>query len=329
MNKIIGLGNALVDVLVKVDDDNILTSIDLPKGSMQLIDSKKFQEINKIFSKMNPSIATGGSAANTIKALATLGAPVGFIGKIGKDSYGEFFEMTFNDRGIKSHLMYDDNIASGVASTFISADGERTFGTHLGAASNLNENDIKESDYSDYQILYIEGYLVQNHDLILKAVKLAKELNLKVCIDLASYNIVAEDLDFFHFLVENYVDIVFANEEEAFAFSKTNDSLEALKYIATMCEIAVVKVGSQGSYVMNEGNIYHVDARPNCKVVDTTGAGDYFAAGFLYGYINNYDFEKCAKLGSLLSGYVIEVIGTTLFRDTWDKIKEEIKGIVK
>lgn len=328
MSKIIGLGNALVDVLVKVGDDNILNSMGLPKGSMQLIDNEKFLEINKIISQMNPSIATGGSAANTIKALATLGSTVGFIGKIGKDSYGDFFKETFNDRGIDTHLLIDAENNSGVASTFISTDGERTFGTHLGAASNLIDKEITVEVLEQYSILYVEGYLVQNHNLILKAVKLAKELGLKVCIDLASYNIVTEDLEFFHYLVENFVDIVFANQEEAYAFAKIHDNVEALKYIANRSEIAIVKVGADGSYIMTNDQIIKAPAVKGCKVVDTTGAGDYFAAGFLYGYIKGCDLDKCARIGALLSANVIEVVGTTLDIHIWDKIKKEIKDII-
>lgn len=329
MNKIIGLGNALVDVLVKADNDNLLDIIGLPKGSMQLIDATKFIEINEIISQMAPSVATGGSAANTIKALATLGVPVGFIGKIGKDTYGEFFGETFSRNGITPHLLLDDHLNSGVASTFITNDGERTFGTYLGAAANLTPDDISKESYKGYAILYIEGYLVQNHDLILKAVKLAKELGLKVCIDLASYNIVAQDLDFFHYLVENYVDTVFANEEESYAFTHLKDSQAALRAIAEKCEIAVVKVGAKGSCVMKDGIITQVPSRANCKVVDTTGAGDYYAAGFLYGYMHNYNLSICAQLGALLSGHVIEVVGTTLSDETWTEIKNEIKRIVK
>lgn len=328
MNKIIGLGNALVDVLVMLDDDKLLDDIGLPRGSMQLINSKKFLELDQIISTKNPSIATGGSAANTIKALATLNAPVGFIGKIGVDSYGEFFKDTFTSHKIETHLLLDDLNSSGVASTFISKDGERTFGTYLGAASNLLKKDITSDFYNGFSILYVEGYLVQNHDLILKAVKLAKDLNLKVCIDLASYNIVSGDLEFFHYLVENYVDIVFANEEEAYAFSQKKDAMDAVQYIGALCDIAVVKIGAKGSLVMRNGIITQVDAVPNCKVVDTTGAGDYFAAGFLYGYINNQSLENCAKIGSILSANVIADVGTTLDEKVWKSIKVEIENIL-
>ena len=327
MNKIIGLGNALIDILVVLNDDNLLSNIGLPKGSMQLISEPKFQEINKILSSMGAHKATGGSAANTIQALASLCVPVGFIGKIGEDSYGNFFEESFREKGIDTRLLKDQVLNSGVASTFISPDGERTFGTYLGAAAELLASDLNKDIYGDYDVLYIEGYLVQNHDLILKAVKLAKSLGLKVCIDLASYNIVLEDRAFFIHLVENYVDIVFANEEEAYAFSGYKDAQKALSYIADRCSVAIVKIGCKGSFVQCGDDTYHCEALNDRKVLDTTGAGDFFAAGFLYGYLRGFHLQECAAIGSLLSGHVIEVVGTTLSENVWNSILEQIESI--
>ena len=329
MSKIIGLGNALIDLLVTIKDDNLLDSMGLSKGSMQLITASKFQDLNKIISTMEVFQTTGGSAANTIQALASLGSPVGFIGKIGNDAYGSFFEQAFKDKGVETNLIHDKNLISGVASTFISQDGERTFGTFLGAASELSATEILAEMYLGYDILYVEGYLVQNHELILKAVKLAKELGLKVCIDMASYNIVSEDLEFFTYLATNFVDIVFANEEEAYAFARNTDPTEALNYIANLCEIAIVKVGSNGSYLKSRNQTYPICVYQKHCVVDTTGAGDYYAAGFLYGYINGYDLETSANIGALLSGHIIQVIGTALSQETWNKIKCEIAELPK
>ena len=328
MNKIIGLGNALVDILVTLKEDNLLRHIGLQKGGMQLISAPKFNDIKNIISQMETHQVTGGSAANTIQALACMNTPVGFIGKIGLDEFGSFFETTLQAKGIETNLLIDSEFDSGVASTFITPDGERTFGTYLGAASQLVATDIYPTIFDGYHILYIEGYLVQNHELILKAVSLAKNRGLQVCIDLASYNIVAEDLDFFTHLVENYVDIVFANEEEAYAYTGKSHPKEALMHISEHCDIAVVKVGAKGSYIKKGKFAYHVDALKNRKVIDTTGAGDYFAAGFLYGYIKGESLENCAKIGSILSGHVIEVVGTSLNASKWKKILQEIDHII-
>ena len=162
--------------------------------------------------------------------------------------------------------------------------------------------------FKGYAYLFIEGYLVQDHEMILHAIELAKEAGLQICLDMASYNIVANDLEFFSLLISKYVDIVFANEEEARAFTG-KEPKEALGMIAKKCSIAIVKVGANGSYIRKGTEEIKVSAIPVQKVVDTTGAGDYFASGFLYGLTCGYSLDKCAKIGSILSGNVIQVIG--------------------
>ena len=192
MDKIIGLGNALVDVLATLKDDTLLDEMGLPKGSMQLIDDIKLQQINEKFANMKTHLATGGSAGNTILGLSCLGAATGFIGKVGNDDYGKFFRENLQKNNIEDKILLSD-LPSGVASTFISPGGERTFGTYLGAASTLRAEDLSLDMFKGYAYLYIEGYLVQDHDMILRAIKLAKEAGLQICLDMASYNIVEND----------------------------------------------------------------------------------------------------------------------------------------
>ena len=326
MDKIIGLGNALVDVLATLKDDTILDEMGLPKGSMQLIDDAKLQQINEKFSNMKTLLATGGSAGNTILGLSCLGAATGFIGKVGNDNYGNFFRENLQKNNIEDNLLLSD-LPSGVASTFISSDGERTFGTYLGAASTLRAENLSLDMFKGYAYLYIEGYLVQDHDMILRAIKLAKEAGLQICLDMASYNIVEEDKEFFSLLISKYVDIVFANEEEAKAFTGKEPE-EALEIIGKLCSIAIVKIGCKGSLIRKGTEEVRVSAIPVKKVIDTTGAGDYFAAGFLYGLTCGYSLEKCAKIGSILSGNVIQVIGTTISKERWDEIKLNINEVL-
>lgn len=326
MDKILGLGNALVDVLVTLKDDTLLTELGLPKGGMQLIDDIKFQDINSRFAGMKTHLATGGSAANTMMGLACLGAATGFIGKIGKDEFGDFFRENLKKNGIEDKLLLSD-LPSGVASTFISPGGERTFGTYLGAASTLKADDLVPDMFKGYSYLYIEGYMVQDHEMILRAIQLGKEAGLQICLDLASYNIVEADKEFFTLLVNKYVDIVFANEEEAKAF--TGHAPEgALETIGKQCSIAIVKVGAQGSIIRKGTEDMQVDALLVKNVADTTGAGDYYAAGFLYGLTCGYSLDKCATIGSILSANVIQVIGTTISSRTWDEIKLKINEVV-
>ncbi|GAE17085.1 Ribokinase [Bacteroides pyogenes] len=327
MDKIIGLGNALVDVLATLKDDSLLHEMGLPKGSMQLINDDKLQQINSKFSQMKTHVATGGSAGNAILGLACLGAGTGFIGKVGNDEYGAFFRENLQKNSIEDKLLTSAELPSGVASTFISPDGERTFGTYLGAASALKAEDLTPDMFKGYSYLFIEGYLVQDHEMIIRAIELAKEAGLQICLDMASYNIVASDMEFFTLLINKYVDIVFANEEEAKAFTGKEPE-EALKLMGKKCSIAIVKIGAKGSYIRKGTEEIKVSAIPVGNVVDTTGAGDYFASGFLYGLTCGYSLEKCAKIGSILSGNVIQVVGTTMPRERWDEIKLNIDRVL-
>lgn len=327
MEKIIGVGNALVDVLVQIKDDSILAEFGLPKGSMQLIDEQTFDRISTRMSTMDTETTTGGSAANTMLALAHLGEEPGFIGKIGKDNYGCFFSDNAKQCGITPFLM-TDSLPTGVASTFVSTDGQRTFGTFLGAAALMQAEDIQPTFFDGYKILYVEGYLVQSHEMIEHTMKEAKKAGLKICLDLASYNIVEADHDFFVYLLTNYIDIVFANEEESKAFSG-KPPYEALDELASLCEIAVVKLGPDGVLVKRGDEVVEAKASPVEKVIDTTAAGDYFAGGFLYGYIHHGTLLQCAEIGGELAGEVIQVVGTKLTNTAWKIVRERIKQIMK
>lgn len=327
MDKIIGMGNALVDVLVKIDDDSLLGKLHLPKGSMQLIQEDTLSEIRKYTSGMKIHRSTGGSAGNTVCALAALGANPGFIGKVGQDETGAFFGDTLRQCGVNALLATCD-LPSGIASTFISTDGERTFGTYLGAAATLKAEDLSRKMFAGYDYLYIEGYLLQDHDLILRAVQLAKEEGLQVCLDMASYNVVEAERDFFDQLIVKYVDIVFANESEALAYTGKAPH-EALEEIASKCSIAVVKTGKEGSLVKKGTEVIQLLSCPVDNVLDTTGAGDFYAAGFMYGLTCGYSLEKCVQISTILATAVIQEVGTTLSAKKWDEIKLNIESLLQ
>lgn len=327
MDKIIGMGNALVDVLVRIDDDSLLGKLHLPKGSMQLIQEDTLSEIRKYTSGMKIHRSTGGSAGNTVCALAALGANPGFIGKVGQDETGAFFGDTLRQRGVNALLATCD-LPSGIASTFISTDGERTFGTYLGAAATLRAEDLSRKMFAGYNYLYIEGYLLQDHDLMLRAVQLAKEEGLQVCLDMASYNVVEAERDFFDQLIVKYVDIVFANESEALAYTGKAPH-EALEEIASKCSIAVVKTGKEGSLVKKGTEVIQLLSCPVDNVLDTTGAGDFYAAGFMYGLTCGYSLEKCVQISTILATAVIQEVGTTLSAKKWDEIKLNIESLLQ
>ena len=318
MKRILGIGNALVDVLTKVDNEQILSELHLPKGSMQLLSTEAYAEVTRRMQALPTKLTTGGSACNTLLALSHLDAPTGMIGKIGDDENGRFFASYFAQRGISTRLLHDSR-PTGVASTFITPDGQRTFGTYLGAAAQLTADELQQAWFEGYDYFYIEGYLVQNHDLVLRAIELAHAAGCEVCLDLASYNIVEADLDFFRALMPS-IDIVFANEQEAQALTglEARDALDAL---AATCHMAVVKIGKHGVWACHGTEVAHCQARDVPVVVDTTAAGDYFAAGFMHALAAGEPLATCIARGSLLAGHIIEVVGTELPDATWQQLR--------
>lgn len=320
--KIIGIGNALVDVLTQLKDDDLLSDLSLPKGSMQLVDAERSAQIQEKSKNLSKQRASGGSAANTIHGLAKLGMETAFIGSVGKDEIGRFFEEDLKNSNIQPVLFHTDS-PSGIANGMISKDGERTFGTFLGAALDLSAGLLKQEHFKGYDLVHVEGYLVQNHELLETILKLAKESGLEISLDLNSYNVVEENLEFLRTMVTKYVDIIFANEEEAKAFSGT-DPFKALNDLSHLTKIAVVKVGSKGSLVKQGDQVVTVEPI-RANPVDTTGAGDLYASGFLYGLVNGQGLEKAGSIGSLLAGTVIEVMGAKFGEKKWDEIRAKIR----
>ncbi|MEE0904473.1 MAG: adenosine kinase [Prevotellamassilia sp.] len=318
MKRTLGIGNALVDVLTKVDNEQILSELHLPKGSMQLLSTEAYAEVTRRMLALPTKLTTGGSACNTLLALSHLDAPTGMIGKIGDDENGRFFASYFAQRGISTRLLHDSR-PTGVASTFITPDGQRTFGTYLGAAARLTADELQQAWFEGYDYFYIEGYLVQNHDLVLRAIELAHAAGCEVCLDLASYNIVEADLDFFRALMPS-IDIVFANEQEAQALTGL-EARAALDALAATCHIAVVKIGKHGVWACHGTEVAHCQARDVPVVVDTTAAGDYFAAGFMHALAAGEPLATCIARGSLLAGHIIEVVGTELPDATWQQLR--------
>ena len=317
MKSVIGIGSALVDILTRIDDDSVLEELNIPKGSMQLVDENSSAIIEKKLEKYESSKAPGGSAANTIHGLAKLGVNCGFISYVGKDEIGRFFEESMNSVGVKP-MMFHSDTASGTARTIISNDGERTFATNLGASVELNESIITDDLFKGWDFCYVEGYLIANRPLFKKAIATAKENGCKVVLDLASYNVVEANRDFLNELLPQ-VDIIFANEEEA--KSLTNSSAEeSLEYIASKVETAIVKIGKNGSLIKRGKERATVGCN-DVKVIDTTGAGDMYAAGFLYGLIEGYDLERCGIIGNLLAESIIQVIGAKMDENRWNEFK--------
>lgn len=324
--KVLGIGNALVDILVQLNDDSTLQVFGLPKGSMTLVDKDLASHILIETAELIKKKASGGSAANTIHGLAHLGVEATFIGKVGQDELGNFFRENMEVNHITTRL-FNSQTDTGRAIAMISPDSERTFATYLGAAVELLADDLSSGHFSNFDLLYLEGYLVQNKELVEKALQLAKSANLRTCIDLASFNVVSENVGFLSNVIEQYVDIVFANDEEAKALTGFSPE-EAIHALAGICDIAVIKMGAEGSIIKKGNELIRVEALPS-RPIDTTGAGDLYAAGFIYGLSKSADLETCGKAGSLLAGKVIEGVGASMEESIWEMIRMELPEYFK
>lgn len=324
MKKILGIGSALVDILTQIPNEQILNELNLPKGSMTYVDAQTSVEIGKKLAHLGNQMASGGSAANTMSGLAQLGVEAGFLSKIGKDEIGEFFAKQMTETHVKP-LMLKSNTPSGRVQALVTADGERTFATCLGAAAEMCADDIKPELFDGWDIFYVEGYLVANPTMLRKAIETAKAQGMTIAIDLASYNVVEESRDFLLELINNYVDIVFANEKEAFALTGMEPEA-ALDYIAERCDIAVVKVGAKGAFVKRGNEIVTIPPM-KADVVDTTGAGDMWAAGFLAGLVKGENLQKCGMMGAIVAKNIIEVMGAKMDDERWGKIHEAITNL--
>lgn len=319
MKRVIGIGNALTDMLVNLKSDSVLERFQLKKGSMSLVDTDLQTEISKSVAGLPYSLSLGGSAGNTIRAMARLGSRVGFIGKVGEDTTGDFFKQALENLNVEPFIFRSQQ-KSGKCVSLISPDGERTMVTHLGAALEMKAEEILPSIFEGYDCLYVEGYLVQDHSLIRSAVQTAKSCGLKVAIDLASFNVVEENLEFLRGLVHDFVDILFANEDEARAFTGEQEPLNALNVISKEVDLVVVKIGMKGALIKQRDEVVHVGIMAAAKRVDTTGAGDFYAAGFLSGLCEGLNLRQCGTIGAITAGKVIEVVGTTFGEEAWDEI---------
>lgn len=324
MKAVLGIGNALVDILATLPSDELLSKYRLPRGSMQHVDEVLSNNILDDLLAMGCQKVAGGSSANTINGIAKLGIKAGFIGKVGADKLGEDFRIDQQSSGIHSNLL-TGNVSSGRAMVLISNDAERTFAVYLGAAIELDSTELTSSMFDGYSHFHIEGYLVQNHRLFERAVELAKLNGMTVSLDMASYNVVDENKEFLGRMLEHYVDIVFANEDEAMSFTGMEPD-KAVHSFAELCDIAVVKIGKNGSLVKRKHEFHRIKSI-SASAIDATGAGDLYASGFLYGLANGLPLDKCGAIGSLCSGKVVEVIGPKMDESTWEHIRKKIEEI--
>lgn len=323
--KIIGLGNALVDVLIRLKNDEILSELDIKKGAMDMVDEEKTKLIRETLNGLPETQAPGGSVCNSMRALSKLGASTGFLGKTGTDALGDYYEAALQQMGVMPYMAKQAGL-SGSCTVLISPDGERTMNTFLGPAPTLSPEEITNDVLAGYQCIYIEGYLLVNPELVRETMRKAKALGLKVALDLSNFNIVEAFRDLLDEIIPAYVDILFSNESEAEAFTRL-PARDAIKELAKQVEIALVTLGKEGALVAFGEELIAVKAAGG-KPIDTTGAGDHFAAGFLYGQSKGASLKESAEIGSLLAGYVIDVIGAQIPDEHWEQIKLKVATIL-
>lgn len=322
--RILGLGNALVDIALRIESDELLDTVGIVKGAMDMIDREKMLSVRSLFQSVEPRKAPGGAACNSMRALAHLGNRSGFVGKIGTDDLGNYYEKALVDVGV-SPFFVKTNEETGSCTVLVSPDGERTMATYLGPAPTLSPEDITDEMLRPYNLIYIEGYLLVNESLVRSVMQKAKALGLKVALDLANFNIVNAFHALLSDLIPRYVDILFSNESEAHAFTGL-PAEEAVMEIQQQVDISLVTVGKKGLYIGHKGDVSFVPSG-GAKPVDTTGAGDNFAAGFLYGLSTGATLEKSARIGAILAEYVIGVMGPEIPDAQWDNVRQEIDAL--
>lgn len=325
-NDVIGLGNAMMDFLVEVDENKLL-EFNLNKGEMHLIEEDRAKEILKKINEyqLKIEIAPGGSAANTLRGVAFLGGKAILCGKVGADPHGEVYVQEMNNLGVSARINKHYK-TTGHCISFITPDFERTMSTHLGAALELYKEDILEEDIAMSKVLHLEGYQLegQTREVVLHAIELAKKHNILISIDLADSGVIRRNKEFLKEFVKQHIDIVFLNEKEAEEFTGLDNEEAAARELGNYIKIAVVKVGERGSYIAHQNQITKIPAFL-AQVIDTTGAGDSYAAGFLYGYCNNWNMEESGKLGSLLASKVVEQKGVGMKDIDCNKLKAKAK----
>ena len=307
--KILGIGNAIVDVLCKVDDKFLLKN-NLVKSTMKLLDEKEFK--NLIQKLVIQETISGGSVANSIVGLSQLGNEVGFIGKVNKDDLGDKYD--YGLRKEKVNYLYtkkQENIPTGTCLILITPDSERTMCTFLGIAGKINEKDVDQQLVKNSEVIFLEGYLWDEGDPK-KAFDKAINNSNKVAMSLSDLFCVERHKKEFLELVKNRLDIVFANEQEILSLIDSSSIEDAINFSKEIDKNVIITRGADGAIAIKNKEVFECNAKSNLNIVDLTGAGDLFAAGYLHGIINNLSIEKALDYGTNLSSKVIQQIGARI-----------------
>jgi sugar/nucleoside kinase (ribokinase family) len=311
--KILGIGNAIVDVFAHVDE-SFLKENNLIKGSMKLINEKEFFQLNKKI-KIEKTLA-GGSVANSMAGISYLKGEAFFIGKVNSDELGELYKKSLEDINVR--FLYNQKkelLPTGTCIIFITPDSERTMCTYLGVSSQLSANDLNENNIIDKELIFLEGYLWdkgQSEKMFKQAINFAKKNKVKIAMTLSDVFCVIRHKRNFYDLLKNDLDILISNENEVNELTDSKTLTDSINKLIPLKKIIVVTRSEEGSLAIYNNEIITCDSVKVSKVLDVTGAGDLFAAGFLKEYLENLDIKKCLTAGSMLASQIIQKIGARL-----------------
>ena len=314
MNKqILGIGNAIVDILTKVDD-NFLIENNLVKGSMKLINKSEFENLEKNI-KIEKIVA-GGSVANTMAGIAYLKGKTSFIGKINSDKFGNLYKKSLEDINVNfSYIKKNESLPTGASIILITPDSERTMCTYLGISSHLSAEDITENNILNYELIFLEGYLWDkgiSEKMFKHVINLAKKNNIKIAMSLSDIFCVARHKQDFYNLLRGDLDILIGNENEINELTNKKNLLDSINQLKEFDKLIIITRSERGSLAIKNNEIVNCQSIKVNKVLDLTGAGDLFAAGFLKEYIEKSDIKTCLNTGSKLASQIIQKIGARL-----------------
>jgi fructokinase len=312
-NKILGIGNALIDILVKVDDE-FLAKKNLIKGTMKLINKFEFDDLKNNI-KISKTVA-GGSVANTMSGIAYLEGSPSFIGKINSDHFGDIYIKSLEDINVKfSYIKKNENLSTGASIIFITPDSERTMCTYLGISSSLSSDDIVENNIIGHELVFLEGYLWDkgaSEKMFKHVINIAKKNKIKIAMSLSDIFCVNRHKEDFFNLLENELDMLIGNENEINELTNEKKLLDSINQLKKLNKLIVITRSDKGSMAINNNEIISCESVKVDKVVDLTGAGDLFAAGFLKEYLDKSEIKKCLTTGSILASRIIKKIGARL-----------------
>jgi fructokinase len=311
--KILGIGNAIVDVLAKIDDE-FLKKNNLIKGSMKLINKSEFEDLKKNI-KIE-KIMAGGSVANTMSGIAFLKGNPSFIGKINSDDFGEVYKRSLEDINVKfPYIKKNEELPTGASIILITPDSERTMCTYLGISSHLSEGDINEKNITEHELIFLEGYLWDkgiSEKMFKHVINVAKKNRVKIAMSLSDIFCVTRHKQDFYNLLKNDLDILIGNENEINELTNKKNLLDSMNQLKEFNKLIVITRSENGSVAIKNNEIINCDSIKVDKILDLTGAGDLFAAGFLKEYLDQCEIKKCLATGSLLASKIIQKIGARL-----------------